>query len=781
VWSGKLQEARAPIVRFERAFLEDARIGESTVPELTAPAPPADGRVSTGNPGLDAMLEGGLVPRRPYLIVGPSGTGKTTLAIQFLCEGVRRGERVLLVTIEEPPNEARINHRGLEPELSQVHVFDAIPDIMRYERVPFKDIASVRSSVEFKEVPLVMRRSPELSAVEVTMTGLEQMLRTEVTRRNYTRLVIDSLTALQYFCMKGFDPVAGAQTFLRFISDLRVTTVLTVESPLEDVETPERALARGEIRLFRWELEGQTVRAIGVEKFRGSPHDVRLHPYRIGPKGIDINLKVTISRDTREIIQSWWPAETMPTPVLLEESTSPIDPLAEVVRDLVLVGADVGPTKTEIEAALGAVEAGDSELSRVHLSRAIALAFGLSDSVRDTLNHSRPRSPDIGEAYQRIVQRGEAVRAGLPPTRLPLPKVLQLQLEQVLSLIPSTAVPTTPAPAQPEPSVAAGPALSALPEVLEAESPRSGLPESPVPPPAAAPPAPAEPGGVTTVSVSPEPELPPAAPSTPALSVKVAERTTARPPPAAAPQPRALGTIPPAPPTSPVPEPPPLPTLTRPHAVVTAPRPVPGHPASGVPHGGSPAPGRAHVARPEERPPLPTLLPVPPPGQAPPPSPTAPPIFPTGRSPGPAVQPPVPVSVSFVPPSPVTAPDSVAVQPAARPVKRRRRTTSAPRRKSPAAAVPSPPAEGAPAQPAGTGAPTGPERAPLVAPESGSLETVPVPGTAPTTKPKKRTARKRKAPTVVAATPGIVPPAEPSPPVERTAPDATPESPREGE
>jgi len=87
---------------------------------------------------------------------------------------------------------------------------------MRYERTPFKDIASVRYAVPFSQVPFRIRQSPELASVEVTITALEQMLRTEVIRKGYTRLVIDSLTALQYFCMKGFDPVAGAQSFLRF-------------------------------------------------------------------------------------------------------------------------------------------------------------------------------------------------------------------------------------------------------------------------------------------------------------------------------------------------------------------------------------------------------------------------------------------------------------------------------------------------------------------------------------------------------------------------------------
>ncbi|MCI4329129.1 MAG: ArsR family transcriptional regulator, partial [Thermoplasmata archaeon] len=82
---------------------------------------------------------GGLMPHRPYLVVGPSGTGKTKLALQFLCEGARRGENCLLVTLEEPPNEVRQNHTALAAELDKVWVFDAIPDVMRYERAPFKD------------------------------------------------------------------------------------------------------------------------------------------------------------------------------------------------------------------------------------------------------------------------------------------------------------------------------------------------------------------------------------------------------------------------------------------------------------------------------------------------------------------------------------------------------------------------------------------------------------------------------------------------------------------
>jgi KaiC/GvpD/RAD55 family RecA-like ATPase len=346
-----------------------AQNGEAAVPEP---------RVSTGNGNLDIILYGGFVARRPYLVVGPSGSGKTKLALSFLCEGVRRGERVLLVTLEEPPNEIRINHRALSPLLDSINVFDAIPDVMRYERAPFKDIAAVRHAVPFSEVPLDIRKTPELTSVEVTFTALEQTLKMEIARRNYTRLVIDSLTALQYFCMKGVDEVGGAQTFLRFLSDLGVTTILTVESPSEETETAERLLARGEVRLSRWDVDGQTVCAIGVEKFRGSAHDIRLHPYRISPTGLEIDLETTISRDTiraglAKAEKARERAATRPPSTLLD-----VVALIAAVRDLVGRGIDVRSAQVEVDRAAAASEAGRTDAAARHLLRARGIVSQLA-------------------------------------------------------------------------------------------------------------------------------------------------------------------------------------------------------------------------------------------------------------------------------------------------------------------------------------------------------------------------------------------------------------------
>ncbi len=690
------------------------------------------------------VLEFGLSLDLP---IGPSGTGKTTLSMQFLCEGARRGERGLLVTVEEPPNEVKINHRGLDPPLAQVYVFDAIPDIMRYERVPFKDIAAVRTAQAFATVPFSIRQSPELSSVEVTLAGLEQMLRSEVAHKHYSRIAIDSLTALQYFCMKGFDPVAGSQTFLRFLSDLRVTTLLTVEAPLEDVETAERALARGEIRLFRWEHENRTVRAIGVEKFRGSSHDVRLHPYRIGPRGVDINLVLTISRDTRQIIEPAPPAFAVaaPTPIPLEEVVSPVDPLADEVRDLVLVGTDVGPVRAEIESAIDAVSANDLDVAQAHLARASALVIALSAETRPLAPDAARRMPEVAEAAQRLVQRGESARAGLPPTRLPPPKALEIELRRVLSLIP--------------------PAVAAAPTAVEPEV-ASAAPE-PVPQPplveqatvrAAAPP-------IAVDSISPE-SVPTdrggVEPTTPAPIAPVVVAPTPEPEPElAGPAEAAAAEIEPAAPLDEEPTGPEEAVLDEAPvraALPEPPRPIArGSPSPTLalgPDAGAARAGRAVSAAtvaPEDRPPLPSFgspapRPVPSSGaRAVGAAPAAASVPPVPSRPGAPTGPPMPTAGAPPPPAAGTAgtPEPAAPIHAPAPAKRRRKAPATTRRKSMAPDESTAPAEASAALPD--------------AESSASGEVTGGP------KAKKRAPRKRKAPTVVGGRSGSSAPPHPSP------------------
>jgi circadian clock protein KaiC len=64
-----------------------------------------DQRCATGVPGLDAIMCGGFIPGRLYLLDGDPGAGKTTLAMQYLLEGVSLGEKCLYVTLSETHEE----------------------------------------------------------------------------------------------------------------------------------------------------------------------------------------------------------------------------------------------------------------------------------------------------------------------------------------------------------------------------------------------------------------------------------------------------------------------------------------------------------------------------------------------------------------------------------------------------------------------------------------------------------------------------------------------------
>src|SRR3954468_13507787 len=82
---------------------------------------------ATGIKGLDDILCGGLTPFRLYLIEGVPGSGKTTLAMQYLLEGARQGEQVLYVTLTETDEELRSMAQSHEFDLSGVTIRELVP------------------------------------------------------------------------------------------------------------------------------------------------------------------------------------------------------------------------------------------------------------------------------------------------------------------------------------------------------------------------------------------------------------------------------------------------------------------------------------------------------------------------------------------------------------------------------------------------------------------------------------------------------------------------------
>jgi circadian clock protein KaiC len=89
-------------------------------------------RVSTGIAGLDDILGGGLDAERLYLVEGEPGTGKTTLALQFLLEGARRGERGLYVTLSERERELRLVAKRHGWDLGEISIFELVHQRLRW-------------------------------------------------------------------------------------------------------------------------------------------------------------------------------------------------------------------------------------------------------------------------------------------------------------------------------------------------------------------------------------------------------------------------------------------------------------------------------------------------------------------------------------------------------------------------------------------------------------------------------------------------------------------------
>ena len=246
-------------------------------------------KIRTGISGLDKMLHGGLVPGRPYIVSGPPGAGKTILSMQFLREGLEGGERCLFVALEEPPNEIKINMRGFRWNLDDMDILDANSDIRRFEPTPILEISTEEEPEKMRTLGEHIRKTPDFESKEVTVHYLQQLLKILLVGKGYERVVIDSMTALRYFCMREFEEAVTTQSFMRYLAESKVTSLLTLELPEEGDVPPEAFLARGEIRLHKLRDETGIKRFISVEKYKGSSHDESVYPFDITSAGILIN------------------------------------------------------------------------------------------------------------------------------------------------------------------------------------------------------------------------------------------------------------------------------------------------------------------------------------------------------------------------------------------------------------------------------------------------------------------------------------------------------------
>src|SRR5579862_3160475 len=140
-------------------------------------------RCSSGCPGLDSVLGGGLPVGHFYLVEGEPGTGKTTLALQFVADGLAHGERVLYVTLSESAIELTAVARMHGLAVDESSVFEVRPSE--------QDLKPEGQYTVFHPA-------------EIELNDRVQTIVSEVDRRKPDRLVIDALSEVR---MLAKDPL----------------------------------------------------------------------------------------------------------------------------------------------------------------------------------------------------------------------------------------------------------------------------------------------------------------------------------------------------------------------------------------------------------------------------------------------------------------------------------------------------------------------------------------------------------------------------------------------
>lgn len=142
-----------------------------------------EARLSTGIPGLDEVLHGGLLPGRAYLVCGGPGTGKTILGLHFLCQGARRSENVLLITLEEKQENLYADGARIGLNLEKVNFLDLSPESGYFSEVQSYDIF----------LPAEVGRQPITNKITETVERLQP-----------TRIFLDPLTQFRYLATDIF-------------------------------------------------------------------------------------------------------------------------------------------------------------------------------------------------------------------------------------------------------------------------------------------------------------------------------------------------------------------------------------------------------------------------------------------------------------------------------------------------------------------------------------------------------------------------------------------------
>jgi circadian clock protein KaiC len=240
------------------------------IPERTEPRPAESGkRLASGVPGLDNVMGGGIPAGDALMLAGPTGSGKTTFARQFLAAGLRQGEGCVVAVFEEYPEEYLARARARE--------------------------AGFDEHIESGQLEVIYLRPLDLSVDEALYGILEA-----VDKIRATRVVIDSLSGFEIALAPTFreDFRESLYRLVGALTATGVTMFMTAEVvegfPAVHVLSEKVSFITDDILLQRFvEIEGELQRVISVVKMRGSDHSKAFLTYDITKSGARVGPPLT--------------------------------------------------------------------------------------------------------------------------------------------------------------------------------------------------------------------------------------------------------------------------------------------------------------------------------------------------------------------------------------------------------------------------------------------------------------------------------------------------------
>jgi circadian clock protein KaiC len=241
-------------------------------------------RIRTGVEGLDHILRGGLPQHRLYVVEGDPGAGKTTLALQFLLEGVRCGERVLYVTLSETAEELH--------EVADSHGWSL-------DGIRLVQLNTLAERLQDDANYTVYHPA------DVELAETLKYIREEIERLQPSRVALDSVSELKILSETNARYRREILGLKQFLAGQQCSVLVLDDRTTREGEQQLQSIAHGVIRLERQNREyGDTRRQVQIMKMRGVRFQDGLHDFTIGTGGIMIYPRLMSAEQSKIIGQN---------------------------------------------------------------------------------------------------------------------------------------------------------------------------------------------------------------------------------------------------------------------------------------------------------------------------------------------------------------------------------------------------------------------------------------------------------------------------------------------